>query len=153
MKIILTNADIVLKKEKQYVDFALSYWSINANTGVMTAVDYNNQYAKIGPLRKLSVAQDGVNILPNIGAGVSDDYYVYLYDSNGDYIGYGQTILHQEMVDGILIENVLSVPNTYSNQGVQIDKETAIANTAYYMVALAKIESFASLDGKSLKIR
>lgn len=155
MKIVLTNTNLVFTRERDYVDFELAYFSGNANTGVISyaGIDYDYQYAKIGTTRKLSVSTDGVKILPNIGTGVSDGYMIYLYDNNGDYIGYGTVSSANYMQNGVLIENILNMPNGYQNASGAIDKATAIANTAYYMIGLNKIEAFATLTGKTLKIK
>lgn len=153
MKIVISKADLIFKKERDFADVALGYFSANANTGSFTSSDYDYAYAKIAPLRALSVADDGVTILPNLGTGVNDTYIVYLYASDNSYIGYGVSPAGHNITDGVQIDNILNEPTAYQDQNGTINKDNAIAATAYYRIGMAKIADFATLTGKTLKVK
>ena len=154
MKIILTNTNLVFRKEKDYVDFELIWRDLSTATGSITPVVEPGDYSRVTTKVKISVEEDGVSILPNIGTGVSDSGIVYLYDSAGNYIGYGQFDA-SAFQNGVAISNILNVPSTYKDgSNITIDKETAIANAKSYLVGLTKNQSFVdSLEGKTFKIR
>lgn len=136
MKVILTNSDLIFRNQKDYVVFNLQWAGINSTNGNVTPNLYG-QYSRVTTLRKLDVQTDGVGIMPNIGTGISDSGIVYLYDSNGDYIGFGM-FDEVSFQNGVAIQNILNVPSVYKDgNNTEINKETAISNTALYLIGLS----------------
>lgn len=154
MKVILTNSNLVFRKEKEYVDFNLQWAGINSTTGLVTPQPGPGQYYRVTTLRKLSVSSDGVMVMPNIGSGISNGGIVYLYDSNENYIGYGM-FDDVSFVNGVAIQDVLSIPDVYKDgNNDTINKDTAITNTAFYVIGLSNLGNFGDdLTGLSFGVR
>ena len=151
MKVILTNSDLVFRKAKDFVDFTLAWYSINANNGNIQSTTYDNPYCRAAPTSRLSVSNDGVHVMNNIGNDANCT--VYLWDVNGDYIGCG-ALDNTVFKNGVEISNFLEAPSSYSNAGGAIDKATAISSAVTYTIGIQK-NAFASgdLTGKTIKVR
>lgn len=144
MKIVLTNANLVFTKLRDWTQFDLAYVTANNITGDFQYND-SSQYKRSGYADFISIEEYGKKVAVHIPQ--TSGIYIYVYDSNENYLGYG---FIDNIPDGYTFNDIISAPASYLIGTTQQNKASVVANAASFKVAFA---TFTSNTGYYVKVR
>ena len=131
MKIILNNTDIEFRTLRAWKSYTMTWCDANSSTGNVSAVETQGQYSRVGVGEFISTENDGKSV--SIALSALTEMYVYVYDTNKTFLGYGKLGTGDFPATTIFADIISAIPD-YKIGSTAQNRDAVIAAAKYYKV-------------------